>query len=217
MSGFITPVCNCGLTVGGDNHEPPIGFGGGSFFIDVPNQITIDLAAGEPVGGYKIYKFLATDGEHHHNYTALRNIGVMTELGSSGSIAFDNFRADEPDKARLRMWLSNTKSDPGARVPDVIVDGSGDGSGGAGTGYIKYLDSLTGLTMTNLSKAKRKKRYLGPTSTSVVKWDVVMPDPSDPQNPAKGIDILISAGKPCRFSTDDLYYLYTSFYDVPHS
>jgi hypothetical protein len=202
MKGFVTQICNCSIAINGDNHEPPIGFGGGSFFVDIPNEFMLSADAG--VSGNHVYNILGTSGSGHKDFTAIRNIGVLTEVSSDGSITFDNYKVEEDDGVLLQLWLSTDKTDPGSRAADVIVNG---GSGSSGS--ITSKDALT-LVTPDLSKSRRKKRHKhADPLISVVKWALVRPDPQNPQNL---IPVYITAGKECSFSSDDLYYIFVAFY-----
>lgn len=178
----------------GDEHEPPIGSGGCSFFFDIPDAF-FSLGAPITVGNFKKYNFMTLTGTI---YNAISDVAIMTEnrIINQG-ISFVKFELAEEQEAKLRIWLSDSRDEPANPEPDVIIDGAGGGSI-----MIKAL-----LNESDLRKINRRKRHSHPVSNlSAVKWELL---------DRNGTPLINPNGTPCRASRDDLYYFYISFHHRP--
>jgi hypothetical protein len=195
------------------NHEPPIGFGSGSFFTDMPLVIhdldgPMSPQPGDPP--YQTYTFSRTDGNGDPEpspYINIDRIAVLTERGlpaadQAGGLCFVIYQFEDQN-VKLRLWLSDTKDIPADDAPPhIIIDGDSGGS-------IKSLQAFA-TPRIQLTKNVRTYRYSHPMSDlSVVKWEVVNEE-------GEAITIGSEAcekpeGSACGAAGDDMYYLYVSF------
>lgn len=201
--------CCCKLLLDvGDKHEPPIGFGEGSSFIDLPNELKLSSKTNEG-DGYNTYHFTRDSGE---DYTNIGKITVLTEGGREnpesrlrGGVSFCTYEFAAPNDIKLRLWLSYVKQPPFDEDPDVIINGS------AG-GWIKTKEELGGALSSEKKKRTFRHRYPDPAFTPipgfrhcfcVVKWDVW-----DGNSPVKFDGSSLGGAK------DDFYYFYITFNHV---
>lgn len=111
-------------------------------------------------------------------------------------ITFKTFQVKRTQEAKLRIWLSNTRDEPTNPEPDVIIDGSNGGF---------ILIKATLQEPISLVKTLRTVRRKHPdTSLSVVKWELVDGSGRILQDQR--------TGEAAAASTDDLYYIYASFF-----
>ncbi|NNE98072.1 MAG: hypothetical protein HKN25_03525 [Pyrinomonadaceae bacterium] len=197
-NGAKTPeICKtCGLimpTV--DNHEPPIGSGRGSFYLEIP------FSAVEPQR-YDLEPSNIASGGYFNNkierdelaFSHIKSVAVMTEVANRdsprhGSILFEVFEFTPAEKVRVKLWLGVNGVVPPPPVPaDVIIDGDGGGS-------IKTKTPLNTPGVL-IGKVHRTKRYVGANpNQSIVKWQTV--------KTVDGSEQVINEA-----SGDDMYYMY---------
>lgn len=193
------------------NHEPPIGFGGGSAFFDIPCGIKLKRQS-KKVDGYHKYKVEKVKenepkcGFRHLKYTQIDSVLVMTEEErAKGEVGLSEYHLKEGRfKAELRVWLADRSNadTSGNADPDIIIGAEEDkvnekGEVIEGEGYIL---SLKRLSNKKRGKVYRNYRYHRSERLRVVKWQLY-----DPAEPGKGTI------KDFSDSNDDLYYLYIEF------
>jgi hypothetical protein len=198
-------VCSCELEVIIDNHEPPIGFGGGSFFCDIPAaNFILTRDAIHDTATHKRYIFSGISPTHRP-FKAIDNICVMTEVAVNGNVRFEKFTIDPHSglMPKLNLWLTDGLRPPSGD-PDVIVivemlDGNLDGS--------MLVSQEFNFPAETLTKRRRTERYRHPDpNIRVAKWEVVDAAHGDAQ-------ILLPSGASMGASEDDLYYIYVAFDD----
>lgn len=155
----------CSLSGGGEDHEPPIGTGGSSFFFNLPDEISLENPTNS--GGYFNYA-IKKEKNLLRTYTAIFSVHVLTEeKGSKGRIIFDVYKMDENQNAKLRLWLADEFTATPLAQPNVIVDGN---SGGVIRSDIRFM-------FKTLKKMRRKSRATHSNNDlRVIKWDLVDKD-----------------------------------------
>jgi len=190
----------------GDNHEPPIGLGGGSFFCDVPASFQLNDT--ETVSdGFRLYTFSSDN-----TFIAIRSIAVLTELPDNhGAIRFDRFIFEETLTPLLRMWLGTganeiSENDP----PHVIVNGADGGRVFLNANFSPFNSPLT------LNKEFRTARFRHPDSQMrVIKWEVVNRAGSEPLT-SSDLPVILADGVRCSDTGADMYYFYVAFDHEEH-
>src|ERR1044072_781808 len=191
------------LQAPGDNHEPPIGFGGGSFFCDVPAgrfQLNDTTTVSD---GYRLYSFTSDD-----DFIAIRSVAVMTELpDNNGALRFDKFTFEEGLTPLLRMWLGTGAGDISENdLPHVIVNGADRGSILLNTILSPFNSPLT------LDKEFRTARFRHPDpQMRVIKWEVVNHTNGELVTSSALPVIAAANGVSCEGAGDDMYYFYVAF------
>ncbi len=180
------------VTDGDRNHEPPIGFGGGSAFFDMPAGLK--LKKGEKNNEkYRLYNVTADPTvrihEDHKTYTDIECVLVMTEDKGSGHISLKRYNLPENSKAELWVWLAKDSNVtfPASQLPDIKIRGADDG----------IIRTKKGFDRKTLKKTYRKNRYLRSSKLRVVKWELHYKD-------KEGM-------KSYSDENDDLYYFYVAF------
>jgi hypothetical protein len=183
------------------DHDPPIGTGGCSFFLEFPVDAVVipDAASGSSSHGgaiYATYPFsekLSSGAMGPKNYTGLAELRVVTEkLNGQVEINVHDFRSQ--NAALVKLWLTDSATDP----PDIIIQCDGNGAA---------------LARKNLKKSESNKK-------SRVRYYHKSDDPSDLGNSDRPEVRLhkwqvVSGGiSPTvlkEASGDDSYYLYMYF------
>lgn len=189
----------------GHFHEPPIGTGRGSFYLDIPARQYRLNTAQTPTDGY----FVNTpSGSSPPNFQYIEKIAVLTEIGDSrgqvgsGSVIFETFDFTSEDDIRLYLWLSPYTNQgwpnnpiPEDALPDVIIDGSSGGSFKTKT-PLEQRPAETG-------KKHRGLRYFGNERNKAVrKWAVV----------DRAGNVITRNGRQLTASGDDLYQIYVDMH-----
>ena len=106
------------------DHDPPIGTGGCSFFLEFPvDKVTIpDTPGGSSSHGganYAAYAFsekLSSGAMAPKNYTGLAELKVVTEK-MDGRVDFNVYDFRSQNAALVKLWLTDSTTDP----PDIII------------------------------------------------------------------------------------------------
>ena len=182
----------CGIGGGASHdHEPPIGVGRGSCFLDLGYNYDFRTETPKLVNGYYEYEL---DRQYEGEY--IDKIAILIEEGDTdGKVSFCTFEFADTHNATLRLWQGRTR-DSTLTTPQTIING-------AGGGTIKS-KSLLNAKYT-IDKTARDKRcgYSNP-ALKVVKWQI---DNGDPNSIIKDPD-----GNELAGYKDDMYYFWVSLY-----
>ena len=177
---------------GGEDHEPPIGTGVGSFFFDIPKVIALEENPTSS-GGYFNYTIKKVTNVRQP-YRAISSVQVITEeKGSRGRIITDIYKMNESQHAKLGIWLAEEFTATPTGQPNIIIDGD---SGGAVRTDKKF-------TFKNIKKTLKNKRAIHSTGDlRPIKWEIV---------DERG-NIITDGTNPFTAEGDDSYYFYISFF-----
>lgn len=176
-----------------DFHEPPIGTGGGSLFVDVPSDTVLD----DPSRGNAplVYTFRDTGG-NGHTYGSIGAVLVVTEK-DNGKVESVQYFIPPEKNARLQLWFSGGGSEPGFIMAE---------EGGTRKITINNQQNRLNTRSTNPNRPNRPLRVLCQNSgVHIERWALVDEAGNPIQDPTSGAN-LEDAG-------DDMYYFYVSFHD----
>lgn len=177
-----------------NDHEPPIGTGGGRVFVDIPQGVT--LVDPQPGHGPYIYRFVNDSGSEDIHYTGISALLTLTE-NDSGYVDVVTYSTSAADGAKLCIWFSENNTDPDFTL-EVF------GSERQLTIAYKLDPPIPNPTKTH----RPYRRICSNPKAEIKKWKLVGADGATLQDPISGA-MLEDFG-------DDEYHFYISFAHHEH-
>lgn len=139
-------------------HEPPIGTGKGSFYLDLPVPF-MAVRRNDPSAGMFKYVLGST-----HRYTHIDCIAILTE---GVSPKFDVYRYEVGDAVTLKLGLAVRPNDTPAanKTVDIGCDGNQEC-------WVIVRQPFAQSDLNRPSKNHRKNRYSNNSAFSVVEWQI---------------------------------------------
>lgn len=183
---------DCGtFPSGGDFHEPPIGTGGGSLFVDIPKGFSL----GTPSGAKPpfIHTFTKTGGSKY-NYISVGALLVITEL-KNGRIKHIEYFLPKTEHAELHLgFVSGTDS-------DLVLKASGNKM------ILELTKEMETSPISTPKPQRPKRRFCKDKGIQIKKWALINGTTGniikDPQSGAELTD-----------EGHDSFHFYTAFHDV---
>lgn len=172
-----------------DDHEPPIGIGGGGrLFVDIPQGVV--LSDPPPSHGQYIYTFENTIDSKELDYTGISALLVVTET-DNGYIDVVTYSTSAAGGAKLKLWFYDQPN------PDFILEAA------ASVRQLTISSYLEPPEPTPTKPHRPYRRICSNPDSDVKKWELVGSDGTVLQDPI--------TGSMMRDSGDDAYHFYVSF------